>query len=277
MRALRIWVVTAGWIALAAALVVFAGGPASLLSRPATVSAAETHGLNPADLDLTCKPCQDFFQYATGGWIAHNPIQPAYPSYGRFNELQNQNQLVLKQILEAAARDKHATPGSITQKIGDFYGSCMDTERIEADGLKPIEPELARVAALSNLAQLEDEVAHMQSQGMNALFRFGSTQDEKNSEQVIGIAMQGGLGLPDRDYYLKDRRSFQTAPRAIPAARCEDAAARRRRSRARHCGIAHRRHHGNADGPGFQDARRASRPGIQLSQARRAPAKGPHP
>ena len=203
MRTLRIWVVTAGWIALAAALVVFASGPASPLRRSGTVSAAETHGLNPADLDLTCKPCQDFFQYATGGWMAHNPIQPAYPSYGRFNELQNQNQLVLKQILEAAARDKRATPGSITQKIGDFYGSCMDTDRIEADGLKPIEPELARVASLSNLAQLEDEVARMQSEGINALFRFSSTQDEKNSEQVIGIAMQGGLGLPDRDYYLK--------------------------------------------------------------------------
>ena len=107
MRTLRIWVVTAGWIALAAALVIFAGGPASLLRQPGTVSAAESHGLNPADLDLTCKPCQDFYQYATGHSVGHNPIQPAYPSYGRFNDLQNQNELVLKQILEAAARDEH--------------------------------------------------------------------------------------------------------------------------------------------------------------------------
>ncbi len=192
-----------GWMVVAAALVIFAGGPGGLTQRLTAVSAAENHGLNPADLDTTCKPCQDFFQYATGGWMKHNPIPPAYPSYGRFNELQNKNQLVLRQILDAAARNKHAAPGSVEQKIGDFYASCMDTNKIEADGLKPVEPELERIASLSSLAQLEDEVARAQSEGVGALFRFGSTQDAKNSEQVIGIANQGGLGLPDRDYYLK--------------------------------------------------------------------------
>ena len=203
MRTLRIWVAAVGWVVLAAALVIFAGGSAGLTHQVPTVSAAENHGLNPADLDTTCQACQDFFQYATGGWMKHNPVPPAYPSYGRFNELQNKNQLVLRQILEAAARDKHAAPGSIEQKIGDFYGSCMDAGRIEADGLRPIEPELARIAALSSLPQLEDEVARTQAEGVGALFRFGSTQDEKDSDQVIGIARQGGLGLPDRDYYLK--------------------------------------------------------------------------
>ena len=203
MRTLRIWVAAVGWVVLAAALVIFAGGSAGLTHQVPTVSAAENHGLNPADLDTTCQACQDFFQYATGGWMKHNPVPPAYPSYGRFNELQNKNQLVLRQILEAAARDKRAAPGSIEQKIGDFYGSCMDAGRIEADGLRPIEPELARIAALSSLPQLEDEVARTQAEGVGALFRFGSTQDEKDSDQVIGIARQGGLGLPDRDYYLK--------------------------------------------------------------------------
>ncbi len=203
MRTLRIWVAAVGWVLLAAALVIFAGGSAGLTHQVPTVSAAENHGLNPADLDTTCQACQDFFQYATGGWMKHNPVPPAYPSYGRFNELQNKNQLVLRQILEAAARDKHAVPGSIEQKIGDFYGSCMDAGRVEADGLKPIQPELARIAALSTLPQLEDEVARTQAEGVGALFRFGSTQDEKDSDQVIGIARQGGLGLPDRDYYLK--------------------------------------------------------------------------
>src|SRR5665213_2971492 len=152
MRTLRSWVAVACCVALAAAVAFFprtTGGPfhgadSFNVAGPlhvGTVEAAENHGLNPADLDITCKPCQDFFQYATGGWMKHNPIPPAYPSYGRFNELQNKNQLILRQILEAAGRNKNAAPDSIEQKIGDFYASCMDMNRIEADGLKPIEPE----------------------------------------------------------------------------------------------------------------------------------------
>jgi predicted metalloendopeptidase len=185
---------------LAAGLILFPGSRAGL---PQTVSAAEEHGFDVADLDTTCKPCQDFFNYASGGWIKRNPIQPEYASWGRFNALQNHNQEVLRQILEAAATNKSG-PGSIDQKIGDFYSACMNTEAIEAAGIKPIEPELERIAAIGNLAQLQDEAAHLQMQGTRVLFSFGSEQDDKNSQQVIGGARQGGLGLPDRDYYTKD-------------------------------------------------------------------------
>ena len=185
---------------VAAGLILFPGHPAPLSQ---TVSAAEEHGFDLADLDTTCKPCEDFFNYATGGWIKRNPIQPEYASWGRFNALQNHNQEVLRQVLEAAALDKKAA-GSIEQKIGDFYSACMNTDAIEASGIKPIEPELERIAAIGNLAQLQDEVAHLQSQGTRVLFGFGSEQDDKNSQQVIGAASQGGLGLPDRDYYTKE-------------------------------------------------------------------------
>jgi putative endopeptidase len=189
-----------GLIVLAGGLVLVSSGKARL---PETVSTAEDHGFDIADLDTTCKPCQDFFHYASGGWIKRNPIQPEYASWGRFNALQNHNQEVLRQILETAALDKKAA-GSIEQKIGDFYAACMDTDAIEAAGIKPIEPELEQIAAISDLAQLQEEVARLQSQGTRVLFGFGSEQDDKDSQQVIGAASQGGLGLPDRDYYTKD-------------------------------------------------------------------------
>src|SRR5437660_7877228 len=205
MRRTAALLILFGLMILASGLILFPGlfptGSAARL--PQTVSASEGHGFDLADLDATCKPCQDFFQYATGGWIKRNPIQPEYASWGRFNALQSHNQEVLRQILEVAAVSK-STPGSIEQKIGDFYAACMNTDAIEATGLKPIEPELERIPAISNLAQLEDEVAHLQSQGTRVLFSFGSEQDDKNSQQVIGGARQGGLGLPDRDYYTKD-------------------------------------------------------------------------
>jgi len=205
MRRTAALLILFGLIIVAAGLILFPGifPPGSAARLPQTVSAAEGHGFDLADLDTTCKPCQDFFRYATGGWIKRNPIQPEYASWGRFNALQNHNQEVLRQILEAAAMSKSAA-GSVEQKIGDFYSACMNTEAIEAAGIKPIEPELERIAAISNLAQLQDEAARLQSQGTRVLFGFGSEQDDKNSQQVIGGARQGGLGLPDRDYYTKD-------------------------------------------------------------------------
>jgi len=168
------------------------------------------HGVELTILDKTCKPCEDFYHYASGEWLAKNPVPAAYPSWGRFNELAERNRELLHQILEGAAANTKATPGSNEQKIGDFYASCMDEKQINAAGTKPLDSEFARINAIQSAAELGAEIARLQGMGVRALFNFGSTQDEKNSSQVIGSADQGGLGLPDRDYYTKtDDRSKQ--------------------------------------------------------------------
>src|SRR6267154_2385401 len=160
-------------------------------------------GFDIANLDKTCKPCDDFYQFAMGGWMKSNPIPPEYSSWGTFTQLADKNQQNLRQILDDAVKAK-AAPGSNEQKIGDFYLSCMDTTAIDAAGTKPLEPELQRIREIKNLADLEREAERLHTKGVGALFRFSSNQDSKDSTRVIGGAVQGGLGLPEREYYLKE-------------------------------------------------------------------------
>jgi putative endopeptidase len=182
-------------------------GSAGFAQQPSS-SSEVIHGINPADMDPSCKPCQDFYKYANGGWLARNPIPPAYPSWGTFDELAERNREELHQILESAASERSAPAGSNLQKIGDFYASGMDESKIEADGAKPLQEEIQRIEAIKDIPGLEAEIARLQVEGVDAVFNFGSTQDEKDSTQVIGGAQQGGLGLPNRDYYTKtDDRS----------------------------------------------------------------------
>ncbi len=182
-------------------------GPAASGSRS---GGAAAHGVELTILDKTCKPCEDFYHYASGEWLAKNPVPAAYPSWGRFNELAERNRELLHQILEGAAANTKAAAGSNERKIGDFYASCMDEKQINAAGVKPLDAEFARIGAIQSIGELQAEVARLQGLGVGALFEFGSTQDEKNSSQVIGGADQGGLGLPDRDYYTKtDDKSKQ--------------------------------------------------------------------
>ncbi|HEV2520899.1 MAG TPA: M13 family metallopeptidase [Candidatus Acidoferrales bacterium] len=161
------------------------------------------HGVELTILDKTCKPCEDFYHYASGLWLAKNPVPAAYPSWGRFNELAEVNRERLHQILEEAAAKSSVSPGSNEQKIGDFYASCMDEKQVNASGTKPLDAEFAHIGAVQSVPGLQTEIARLQGMGVGALFDFGSTQDAKNSSQVIGGADQGGLGLPDRDYYTK--------------------------------------------------------------------------
>jgi putative endopeptidase len=170
---------------------------------------SQSHGFDLANLDRSVNPCDDFFKFAGGGWVKSHPIPAAYPRWGTFDQLRDSNEEVLHQILEKAATDKSAAPGSNLQKIGDFYASCMNEAAIETAGAKPLNAEFERIADLKNTAELQTEVARLQRAGVPALFRFNSTQDYKDSAQVIADARQGGLGLPDRDYYTKDDEKSQ--------------------------------------------------------------------
>ncbi|MFN2454334.1 MAG: M13 family metallopeptidase [Pyrinomonadaceae bacterium] len=162
------------------------------------------HGFDVSNLDKTCKPCEDFFQYANGGWLARNEIPAAFSSWGTTSSLAEKNRTTLRQILEDAAKNTNAPAGSNEQKIGAFYASCMDEAKIEAEGAKPLQPELARIDKINDQRALQAEIARFHTLGVPALFGFGSAQDFKKSTQVIGGARQGGLSLPNRDYYVND-------------------------------------------------------------------------
>ena len=168
------------------------------------VAAQEVHGIDKADMDPSRSPCRDFFLHADGGWIKVHPIPPEYPRWTTFSVLAQKNELRLRGILEALAARKDLVPGSDERKLADYWSACMDEKAAEAAGAKPIEGELARIAAIHSTAALQAEVAHLQAEGVHVLFGFGSEQDRRDSEQVIAGIREGGLGLPDRDYYLKD-------------------------------------------------------------------------
>jgi putative endopeptidase len=194
---------------------------ACLFLLPLLASAAEpapdlSAGLHLDWLDHGVEPGQDFYGFSNGAWLRRNPIPAAYSDWGVDRILVQQNQDFIHQLLEAAA-SSGAPAGSEEQKIGDFYASGMDEAAIEQAGLAPLRPELERIAALNRRQDLIGELAHLQGIGVDALFGIGQMQDFKDSGQVIGYVAQGGLGLPDRDYYLKQDRKFAAIRREYRA------------------------------------------------------------
>jgi len=153
-------------------------------------------------IDKTTDPCVDFYQYSCGNWIKNNPIPADKSRWGRFNELDEYNVYILRDILTVAQAPGQHTP--IQEKVGDFYASCMDEATIERKGATPLEPEMARIAAIKSRPQLISQVAYMQANGIQTLFSFRSSPDLHDSRLTIATIDQGGLSLPDRDYYLKD-------------------------------------------------------------------------
>ncbi len=154
-------------------------------------------------LDTTCAPCRDFFQFANGNWVRRTEIPAAFPSWGSFNELTVRNLDVLHGILDAAVHDTTAAPGTNRRKLGVFYASCMDSAGAEAAGIRPLQAELDRIAQIGSVRDLAAEVARVHRVGGAVLFTFSVDQDRKHSSEMIAQAGQGGLGLPDRDYYTK--------------------------------------------------------------------------
>lgn len=172
------------------------------LAAPAAAQQPTHSGVDLAAMDTTCKACQDFYQYANGNWLAHTTIPAAYSRWGTFNELADHNQEVLHTILDslATADAPHGTNG---QKVGTFYATCMDSAAADSNGAAPLAGELARIDSIGTKAELQEEVGRLQRYGVGVMFRFGGRADDKNSAQTIAVAGQGGLGLPDRDYYTK--------------------------------------------------------------------------
>jgi predicted metalloendopeptidase len=181
----------------------FAATGITVLAGIAAGQTSANHGISKGDMDPSASACQNFFQYADGGWLSRNPVPAAYSRWGSFIVLAEQNRETLRSILEEAAADRAAAEGSDRRKIGDFYATCMDEARAESEGNRSLQPDLDRIAKITDGKSLDAEVARLQEEGVNVLFGFSSQQDRKNSDVVIASASQGGLGLPDRDYYLK--------------------------------------------------------------------------
>jgi putative endopeptidase len=163
--------------------------------------------LDVTDMDKSVDPCVDFYAYSCGGWIKHNPIPPDQASWSTYGKLEDENRSQLRGILEDAAKTD-ATRDAVTQKIGDYYASCLDEAAIERLGVKPLVPELDRISALTSKDDIAGYISTTQYPpslyGGGVLFTFRSNQDFKDSSQVIAEVDQGGLGLPDRDYYTKN-------------------------------------------------------------------------
>lgn len=175
-----------------------------------TVFGQPGRGFNVANMDKGTAACADFYQYANGTWLKTTEIPGAYSSWGASNVLAENNRKTLHDILEEAAKKINAVKGSNEQKIGDFYASCLDEAKREAEGMKPLVPELARIDKIQDVKGVQAQIAYLHRHGIPTLFGFGSLPDLKNSSMVMAAAGQGGLSLPNRDYYTKaDEKSVK--------------------------------------------------------------------
>ncbi len=189
----------------ALALTALSALPVAAQTAPAgaTPSPSDLKVFDPALIDTSVDPCENFYRYSCNGWFKKNPLPPDQTSYGRFTELAELNRLHLKQILETAASAHPESRSANEQKIGDEYASCMDVEAIDQAGVKPLKPEFDRIAAVKSKEQLPNLLGHLHRVGVSAFFGVRSSQDFADASQVISYYSAGGLGLPERDYYTR--------------------------------------------------------------------------
>ncbi|RZK33162.1 MAG: M13 family peptidase, partial [Pedobacter sp.] len=161
--------------------------------------------IDPANMDLSVKPGDDFYTYASGTWIKNNPVPAKETRWGSFNELRDFNINAVKSLVEEAATDKSAPAGSVKRRVGDFFAAAMDTVAIEKLGYTPIKADLEKIKQIKDVQGVLDQVAYMRVSGIGSpMFGLGVGQDRKNVNKYMVNIGQGGTTLPDRDYYLKD-------------------------------------------------------------------------
>ncbi|HEX7956331.1 MAG TPA: M13 family metallopeptidase [Pyrinomonadaceae bacterium] len=198
MRSFNFRAASAGLVACVLALAAFAQ------------TANKGRGFDKSRMDETAAACTDFYQFANGGWLKATEIPAAYPMWGSFVMLAENNRKTLREILDESVKMTNAKNGTVEQKVGDFYATCTDEAKREAEGAKPLAPYLARIDKVSDLKGLRGVITEFHRAGLPSLFGFGALPDLKNSSTNIGFAGQGGLSLPNKEYYTKtDEKSVK--------------------------------------------------------------------
>ncbi len=180
----------------------------TMLFAVSCTNKVELSGIDKSNFDTSIRPQDDFYQYVNGTWIQETKIPADKSSYGIFHILYDENQIRLREIIEESYRTENKTPGSDTQKVGDFYASFMDSVKIEELGLEPLKGELNLIDAVDDWDKLAELFAHHSRIGVQKPFTFWVDQDDKNSEEYILFFHQSGIGLPDRDYYFNEGEKF---------------------------------------------------------------------